>query len=1461
MAEADDWQPVSAGIDDWQPVKPARPETVPDAFLDRLRRGQAIDRVLGETLKGAQEGFGSEPIAGTDQHLEHLLHRLSIERTDPTSKASPLQFDMVTAGVLGMKSPAVAPVRGLAMLADIAMRGINAGVFGAGGAIGQLVDEAGGEGSKARKEAINFGNFLMIEGGMGRFSRPHPRMGDEVVGGLPKAEDFKTAAEIVHDPASQAPLMSADEIYAAAANLPHYKENMPIVREVTEIADAVRVGTPFEEAVQGKSVEAIETIGGDKLFKRLAKDWKIERDNEFVEGEERAVDYVLRDAAGRVKARASLGIEGNTATLADINLVDRNGDAMPTERARNLLGPSVVRSMLREFQKDYPDVTKINADRVSGARVGGEFDVNKGEEISVALRANTEQHLRDLWEERGIHPAEALHDAQSDAFLRQEITRPFSKTVIDIGADKYRARVNADGGIEITHKNDIPLRDLPLDQMLETSQMPRSLGAAASPLDALRPAYERAKDRFGRVFISDLIRESGASKETVHAMLTEEAAAGRAQLSGYNLAPSKLTPEQLAGSIVDGGDRYTNVEFLEPEGRPGSLGAAAPEPVPDLATLPVSPPGRLVAAARGAVADTLGLARNVQFLLDPMSTGSAEAMVIAKDAMNSVRRIDWEWSRRDQYIVDNFNREQRKRMWDAADEESVALQLGESREHQGLVTLEPSERLNVELDHAHAQNAWLHAVDAGLVEGEGLPAYTPRMVINIANAMDKDGPVALNATGQNVFTRTAQMRHRKYMTAEETEAAAKAINPEAELVRDIRVLPMATARLEKAVAWREMINHIEETGKAAGDETISVGEIPQGSPHKWFTVDNPAFKRVRPRFETVDGKRVPMKDADGEIVFDRVPIYVRDDFKGPLLSIFDEAPSKHPAAEMSADAYQFLMALKGKSMTVIMNSPLIHFAVVWGKVVPAAPMEWLGARLYFTGYRIKNDPARAAELIERGLAPIGRRGSFQDISSVAEEPNLKPGRSFTSDVLAFIPGLFKEEAGVAVKEAVDKIGDFVHNTLLWNRVEDVQFGLAQHLSDGLVRAGSERIVADRIAAHFSNMIVGSIPKEAMSGAARATANMLMFSRSFTLGNLQTFKTATVGLPKPILAQIMRDMGSTAAEMEGVLGAGGDYLKGVMRRRAMGTAARTALGIIAIDYVISKAINSVIQSSVNVAVTDSTFSDEFHGYARRMRELADQIKMDPFTLMHPLDMVEKLTPMSENEPSKANRIFIGYDKDGTALYGRNPMGKYPEEMVDWMTGPLDIMRRKMSPLAGGIYEIMANDRGFGLKIHDPTAKSYGDQLMNMILIGRHMVEKHLPMDQLTGAVDLIGGALGKDTGDQRANALRTFAPVAGFTVSHGAPGGMAKGEVYSEMDSYQAKFAIEWPAIRKQFQRGEVEEAHKALAALGVSPRDQRSLERSALNPGRIGGQTLQNFLRRATPEQIDRFDRARERTP
>ena len=58
--------------------------------------------------------------------------------------------------------------------------------------------------------------------------------------------------------------------------------------------------------------------------------------------------------------------------------------------------------------------------------------------------------------------------------------------------------------------------------------------------------------------------------------------------------------------------------------------------------------------------------------------------------------------------------------------------------------LEPEERAAVEELQTRAQAAWLRAKDIGMVEGEGLPAYTPRMVMNVATAGEKNSALSLN---------------------------------------------------------------------------------------------------------------------------------------------------------------------------------------------------------------------------------------------------------------------------------------------------------------------------------------------------------------------------------------------------------------------------------------------------------------------------------------------------------------------------------------------------------------------------------------------------------------------------------------------------------------------------------------------------------------------------------------------
>src|SRR5216684_2862554 len=183
------------------PAEAFGPSQAPNAFLERVRRGEALKRILDKAVGGAVEGFGSEPGGLSPEHVRQLRD-LGIFH-DP-HRGSPSLLGLLSEGVTDTT------LSGLEML----MRGLEAGIHGAGGAFGQLVDELGGSGMKAEREAINFGNFAMIEAGMGRFTRLGPPpdqaptatqrvLASQDIGGLPKPEDFRTGADVLRSPAAE----------------------------------------------------------------------------------------------------------------------------------------------------------------------------------------------------------------------------------------------------------------------------------------------------------------------------------------------------------------------------------------------------------------------------------------------------------------------------------------------------------------------------------------------------------------------------------------------------------------------------------------------------------------------------------------------------------------------------------------------------------------------------------------------------------------------------------------------------------------------------------------------------------------------------------------------------------------------------------------------------------------------------------------------------------------------------------------------------------------------------------------------------------------------------------------------------------------------------------------------------------------------------------------------------------
>ena len=1109
------------------PMPDALQTSVPEAFLDRVRAGQALTRITQAAVKEGKEGLGSgTPTGFEDETLAHLISTGIFH--DPSSeKPSPIQ----------MATEAVAIPS--AQLWETINRGVNAGIHGAGGAFGQLVEEFGGSqgtANRAKNEVINAGNWAMIEGGMGRFSRPAATpqgVMDQTVGGLPRPEDFANAGKVMDSP-------------------------------------------------------------------------------------------------------------------------------------------------------------------------------------------HAEANLKQMWQEDGIHPAEAVHDAQSDAFLKNEITSAREEVKLD-----------------------------PEDQ---------------------------------------------------------------------------LVLESTGGKL-------------------GDLSAAVtpPEDIPlDVQT--ASPPGSLAATWQAAKETLFDVGRDVQMLTTPMATGTRDSRAIAKDFANSMRRNRWDWSRIDKDIADKFTPEQRTRMWNAADEESLSLRLEEPasmREHQGLATLEPEERAMVEQLQARSQNAWVRARDLGMVEGEGLPAYTPRMIINVASAGSRDTALALDGIGGNLRTKTGNMLKRKYLEAQDTEAAAKAkYGDQALLARDIRVLPLATSQLEDAIAGRTLINAIKEYGERTGTETVSEGAIPTGSDAKFFTLDHPAFKTWRPKLE--GGKA--LLDENGNGIFEQVPLYVHGDFEGNLRAVL---------SSKSGAAYGAMMGLKGKTMSLIMNSPMIHNAVEWGRAFPAAPFKVGTFKVYFEGNAAKNNVPLMHEAIDNGLVPIGHRFFNQDINSIMEAPDLNPGRSLTAKALALVPGLYDEAAGTAVKRAIDKAGDFWHNTLLWDRVGDLQMGLYKNFLDAGIEKGLDRATSAKVAAHLANRYAGSLPKEAMSDGATKLANLMLFSRSFTLGNLGVMKDMLTGLPKDVMSQIERDAGFRAGSIDAAGEEGSIPMEAAALAKSM--ARRKAMATVALDVGLLYVGNSVMQSALNVMLGSNTLDQEGHGYIRRFRDYLDKGSQNPLSMLWPSN-ITGLSSTAENEPGLENRLKIGHTKDGTAIYARNPVGKIGEEFVGWGTSPIDILKRKEGTIARPLLQILSNDAGFGRKIYDPEADTPAKMAGTVWAIAKHLAGSQLPEGQITAISDLVKGE-----GDKTVNELQLSGPLAGVTFRKGAPGGEAVGEMYHNKSALEFRVQQAMPDIRRQILRGDIPGAQQAMTDVGLDSSYSRWVLKTTLNPAtRLGSKALRDFYRTATPEQRERMTRIQE---
>jgi len=1209
------------------------------------------------------------------------------------------------------------------------------------------------------------------------------------------------------------------------------------------------------------------------------------------------IDALLRTVSGTIGAIGAIA-QDNAEQLQNQFGGDLRPDKLRSETI-NFLNYALMRGDIR--------TSRLNIDPAPWGLKEQRIADNLPKYIDFKIAAellqshDAENNLRELWRERGIHPAEVVFDAQRDAWLKGEVNRapynisdtsniaPVQESPVPDGTPRSQLALTGQSYIDDVLSSDVTRNNIDNPDIVSNFDVPYS-AAGSVPLKSRRffidKDFPRSMTIDGVTFdpadpfiihdnveqhVMEILMRAGWSADDAYRVAHYRWAqvAEHAWYRAHGIDPAKAEaaympfieaiqrkknitpPPDMYKPEYPGGDPHraasepvgepepTAAEFAEAkrivaeemtkekeaaEGRAAAVGAEVTRDMPDLEKQPSPPPGRLMAAARWAIDALFDIGRDLQMKVAPMVTGTPTSRAVAKDAANAWRKNLWEWQRIDTHLVNNFTPEQRTRMFNAMDEESVMRQTGETSEHMGLATLEPEERAMVEELDRRQQLAWLHAKDLGMVEGDGIPMHATRYVMNIANATDKDQALSLDAIGRNLFTRVGQMKHRKYLTVEETEAAAKAkYGPDVKVARDIRAVALSTAKLEDAIVGRKLINNIREIGRNTGEEAIADGFKPADSEHRWFTLDHPAFRTWRPKFEVVDEKAVPIRDSGGDIVYEQVPMFVRGDFEGPLRSIL-QTPS--------GPVYGALMGLKGKAMSLIMNSPLIHNAVEFGRAFPSMPIRIWTA--YAKGYRAKHDIGLMHEAINNGLVPIGKRFFNQDITAIMEEPNLTPGRSWTAKIAGFVPGLFDPGMETAVRSAIDKAGDFWHNTLLWDRIADLQMGLYVNYRADMLAKGVDPQTASRFAAHMANRYAGSLPVEAMSSAARKIANGLMFSRSFTLGNLGVMKDMLTGLPKDVMAQIERDMGEINPKAAG-------YAKALARRKA--------IAIVTMDIGLAYAGTSLLQNIFNVMSFDSTWEKELQGYNRRFWNWLEEVKANPLTVFQ---APSKLSATAENEPGLQDRIHVGNAADGTGIYMRNPFGKIGEEFIGYATTPLDMIRRKGSTISRPLLNIYHNDKGFGRKVYDPDAKFPMGWIKNIEAVAKELFLTQTPEGQITAFTDLVKG-----DGDPKVNALSAFGPIAGVTFRRGARGGPAIGELYHARSEHDFLVQAALPDIRKQILRGDIEGANARMTELGIPPGLQRFYRRTTLNPAsRLSGRTLRDFYLYSTPEQRERLERA-----
>lgn len=772
--------------------------------------------------------------------------------------------------------------------------------------------------------------------------------------------------------------------------------------------------------------------------------------------------------------------------------------------------------------------------------------------------------------------------------------------------------------------------------------------------------------------------------------------------------------------------------------------------------------------------------------LKPLDAGNEETAAIAKRYANAesearARTLD-AMDRLDR----EFTPEERQRIWEATSAENVAKVTG-VKPTAGFDSLTPKEReAALELQKANDPIAD-EAVKEGALKHR-YQIYDPRFLAGIAK--DNGGGNVLNPMGHDMRLTTPHAQSREHLTADESEAAAKALyGDEAHLIRDAKILPFAAHQLQRIINARKLLREIEEYGQDHDTKlVVSDKELAQDPQYRGYkTIDNPAFTYV--------GKQ--------EGLFGSPKLHIHPDLEGPLKAVL--------ASDDDGIIVKSLMALKSKAMgTIIGAFPPIHRSTVFFKTAVTYPMAMFTGRLQAMGKSLRTSDGEAKyQAIRDGLRDVSRRGWVGSVDDLDSKPRLddQVGKSWTAQMLglggrlAGMPAGKGKEWQQAVKQAVDDAGHFWHSTIMWDKVANTQYGLYATVKSDLIKRGMSDGDAGKVAAQVANRFVGAIAREDMSKSARTVLNLFLFSRSFTMSNLGLYKDALgSGLPKAVAGQL------DAADKS--------LANNFYRRKAAAALTKDIAALVI--------LNAGIQSAVAYFTKQQTGDQILAGYKRRLGKYVDAGMHNP---LHFLTGIQDLSPTSENEPEKEDYIYLGRNAQGTGMYLKNPFGKVGFDLQNWMTHPIQELGRKESTLAGPVIHVLSNDKGYGRQIYSQQDPGL-DEVMD---VAKYLVAENTPSQLIKGGYDF---ATGKDRSVM--NAAQSGLGTLGLFVSHGAPGGPPEGFLYAAEKEHDFKKQQVMPDVRQAILSGNDQDAIKAMQQARMTGQEMKSAFESTLAPEKSG---------------------------